>query len=161
MDRDAYGARSERRVCDICCICLTHRAGAALGCRCSVPSVCGGCAQKLDKCPQCDADVEGDLWLHAAQSETPGNIFSIETAFSLRPVQLFVKGLQGQTFTVESFVEWDVGDFRKALTIATGIAASQQRIIARALQLSDGLALRDYGIGPEDTIHLLCRLRGD
>ena len=41
-----------------------------------------------------------------------------------------------------------------------GIPVSEQRLIFNAKQLEDNLTLRDYGIAPDATIHLVLRVRG-
>jgi hypothetical protein len=159
LTADGPADRWRDAVCDDCVVCSAHPFNVALECRCSVPCVCAQCAADLDRCPQCRATVNKDRWL---RNYGEGNLFSIETAFDLRPVQLFVRSLLGQTWTIESFLEWRITDFKRAFLTKTGVPVNQQRLLCGGLQLDDdGFALRAYGVERDTTFHIVLRLTGD
>lgn len=41
-----------------------------------------------------------------------------------------------------------------------GVPPNQQRMIFKGIQLEDDKLLFEYGIGKQDTVHLVLRLRG-
>ncbi len=53
-----------------------------------------------------------------------------------------------------------IGQLKQDLFEVQNIPVSEQRLIFNAKQLEDNLTLKDYGIGPDSTVHLVLRVRG-
>ena len=93
-------------------------------------------------------------------------------------VQMFVKLWSGRTITVDVDPHTDTVDKLKQLIedkegerllrtsvqaftiVFIGIPPDEQRLIAYGKQLKKGVALGEYNIGKETTIHLVSRLDG-
>lgn len=80
----------------------------------------------------------------------------------LRPdrMQLFIKGLGGSTHTFDVPSAMRVEMLKLAIFERLGHPPGEQRLIFAGAQLEDGLTLASYDVMPEQTIHLLLRLRG-
>ena len=75
-------------------------------------------------------------------------------------IQMFVKALTGRTLTVEIDASDQVEVLKRKIEYKEGIAPGDQRLIFSSMQLEDNLALCDYRIWKESTVHLVLRLRG-
>jgi hypothetical protein len=75
-------------------------------------------------------------------------------------VQIFVKGLKGETHTFDVDENDDVLEIRKQYSKKAGIPIEQIRFIFKGQHLEDGRALCDYRIQKDSMIHSVLRLRG-
>jgi len=75
-------------------------------------------------------------------------------------MQIFVKGLNGQTTTLHFNSSDTISSFKEKVARRTGIPPDQQRLIHSGLQLEDGRLFSHYKITKETTLHLILRLRG-
>ena len=75
-------------------------------------------------------------------------------------MQLFVKNLKGQTFTLDAEPTDLIEDVKAKIQDKDGSAPAHQRLICAGRQLEDGHSLADYKIGAQATLHLVLRLRG-
>jgi hypothetical protein len=75
-------------------------------------------------------------------------------------VQLFVKGLKGETHTCDVDETDDVLEIRKQFSKKANIPVEQIRLIFKGQQLEDSRTLRQYGIQKESMIHSVLRIRG-
>lgn len=79
--------------------------------------------------------------------------------FNNKPIQIFVKGLKGETITLNVSEGTTVQEFKSKVEVETDIAPEQQRLIIGGKQLEDG-KIEDYGLRHESTLHLVLRLDG-
>lgn len=73
---------------------------------------------------------------------------------------LFVKGIYDYNATVSIDDNTTVWDVKKQLQDLRGWPPKEIRLIFAGKQLEESRFLREYGIGNEDTIHVVTRLRG-
>lgn len=78
------------------------------------------------------------------------------------PVMLiYIKTLTGKTITLEVEPDEDIIDIKRKIRERENIPLDEQRLIYSGTQLDNNLALDDYGILCETTLHLVLRLRGN
>lgn len=75
-----------------------------------------------------------------------------------RKMQIFVKGLDGETFTLIVKPSDTLENVRAQIEVKKGIPPKLQRLVCRGKQLEDGHTLSDYGITKECFLHLMLRL---
>ena len=75
-------------------------------------------------------------------------------------MQIFVKGLKGESITLNVGPNDLVGDIKAKLLDKTGIPVDQQRLRFAGKELVDGWTLAHYNITKEVTLHLSLRLPG-
>ena len=75
-------------------------------------------------------------------------------------VQLFVKGLKGETYAFDIEEDDNVLEITKQFSKKVGIPVEQIRLIFTGKQLEDGKTLREYKIGKESIIMSVLRIRG-
>lgn len=75
-------------------------------------------------------------------------------------MQLFVKTMTGKTVSVEVEEGETIEEVKAKISEKEGIPPEQQRLIFGGQQLEDAKTLEDYGVGDDDTFHLVLRLRG-
>ena len=74
--------------------------------------------------------------------------------------KLFVKTLQGETYTLDYSSRDTVGDVKRKLRELLDIELNEQRLIFAGKQLEDGRTLADYCVQRESTFHLVLRMHG-
>lgn len=75
-------------------------------------------------------------------------------------MQLFVKTMTGKTVSIEVEAGESIEEVKAKISEKEGIPPEQQRLIFGGQQLEDAKSLEDYGVGDDDTFHLVLRLRG-
>jgi ubiquitin len=73
-------------------------------------------------------------------------------------MQLFVKTMTGKTVSVEVEEGETIEEVKAKISEKEGIPPEQQRLIFGGQQLEDAKTLEDYGVGDDDTFHLVLRL---
>lgn len=90
---------------------------------------------------------------------TPPNQSFLSQTLSLRGgMQLFVKTMTGKTVSIEVEEGESIEDVKAKISEKEGIPPEQQRLIFGGQQLEDAKTLEDYGVGDDDTFHLVLRL---
>eukprot|EP00985_Skeletonema_marinoi_P010950 scaffold5154_cov85-Skeletonema_marinoi.AAC.2 len=85
---------------------------------------------------------------------------SSESKRSGDTMQIFIKGLDGRTYTLRVRPTTTVASVKAAIRKEKDIPADMQRLIFAGKDLEDGNTLADYNIGRENTLHLLLKLLG-
>lgn len=75
-------------------------------------------------------------------------------------MQIFVKSLNGQCYTLEVTEDESIKIVKFKLKKVAGVPIDQQRLIYYGKQLDDCYTLKDYNILKESTLHLVLRTRG-
>ena len=75
-------------------------------------------------------------------------------------MQLFVKDLKGQIFTLDMEPTDTVTDLKEKVAAKDGTPVEHQRMIFAGRQLEDERTLAAYKITEQSTVHLVLRLRG-
>ena len=73
-------------------------------------------------------------------------------------MQLFVKTMTGKTVSIEVEADESIEDVKAKIQEKEGIPPEQQRLIFGGQQVDDSKTLGDYGVGDDDTFHLVLRL---
>ena len=73
---------------------------------------------------------------------------------------VIVKTLTGLTISVKVTANLTVMDLKARIQDKEGIPPDQQRLMIHGVQMEDDWTLEECGIGPDDNIHLVLRLRG-
>lgn len=79
---------------------------------------------------------------------------------ALKETQIFVKGTDGRTRTIDINPEADVEELYGKISAKFDIPEKHIRVNYAAKQLVRGRKVRDYGIKKESTLHLSLRLHG-
>lgn len=75
-------------------------------------------------------------------------------------MQLFVKNLKGQTFTVDAEPTETIIEVKEKIAAKDSTPVEHQRMIWMGRQLENERTLADYKITEQSTLHLVLRLRG-
>nr|UDO47378.1 ubiquitin domain-containing protein [Pandoravirus massiliensis] len=179
-DRDAQ-ERWESAPLPQCCICIDRTADRFLGCACTAPCVCTECSAVIRKCPQCRQHVRGradcerllveqetdDLptdrdWLWRMRNRFPWVHDIILPYGESGGMQLFLRSVCGRGYTLCAARRWPITLVKNVVYYNTGVVPHEQRLmVSGGRQLEGDATLNDWGVGPEWTIHLVMRLRGD
>jgi len=68
--------------------------------------------------------------------------------------------MTGKTVSIEVEAGESIEEVKAKISEKEGIPPEQQRLIFGGQQLEDAKSLEDYGVGDDDTFHLVLRLRG-
>lgn len=74
--------------------------------------------------------------------------------------QIFVKGLHGETMTLNVMCEDTIENLKQRVQDQNGVCPDAQRLIFAGKQLECGRTLQDYRIRQESTLHLVLKLCG-
>lgn len=75
-------------------------------------------------------------------------------------MQLFVKAVNGRTFSVIVTLGDTVDSVKKQIETKEGTLVENQRLLFGGKQLEDGHTLEEYNVWSEATLHLVYRLPG-
>ena len=105
------------------------------------------------------------LGLTSASPFLPNNVAAPKSTFLSQTLkiprggmQLFVKTMTGKTVSIEVEEGESIEDVKAKISEKEGIPPEQQRLIFGGQQLEDAKTLEDYGVGDDDTFHLVLRL---
>ncbi|AVK75108.1 Ubiquitin domain containing protein [Pandoravirus quercus] len=167
----------------LCCVCLDHRADRFLGCACTAPCICDGCAMTIRTCPQCRRRVQGNV--HAERlldakdaGQTQHGLTDQAWTARMRArfawihdivlpygepgrMPVFVRSLDGSVHVLYVHPQWPVALVKNVVYHKTGVPSNIQRLICEGRQLDDHRILSDYRIMKAASIHLVLGLRGD
>jgi len=76
-------------------------------------------------------------------------------------MQIFIKGLKGETITLEVNPSYTTLDLKEKVLAVLGIPTAKQRLLFAGRQLEDKDTLARNNIGKESTLHCVLLLRGD
>lgn len=74
--------------------------------------------------------------------------------------QIFVKTLTGDTLPIDFRSNLQISELKTIISSERQIPVDQQRLIFQGKQLEDGNTLGDYNIQPDNTLHLVLRVKG-
>ena len=74
-------------------------------------------------------------------------------------VQIFVRGLEGKTITLDVELNDNVLGIKEKIEAKIKVPLGFQRLVYEGKQLSDDKTLLEYNITKDSTLHLLLRLR--
>ena len=77
-----------------------------------------------------------------------------------KDIIIFVKGILGNTFTLNVQTLYNISMIKKIIYLREGIDENDQRLTFRGQQLEDHKTLEYYNVRNESTFHLVLRLRG-
>jgi ubiquitin len=106
-----------------------------------------------------DYSANNTLYSYGIRSDDALDVKSYEKKFN-KGCQLFIKTLTGKTLTIDTSLDDTVETLKEKIQDKEGIPVDQQRLIFLGAQLEDDKQLFSYGVGVEDTLHLVLRLRG-
>jgi hypothetical protein len=75
-------------------------------------------------------------------------------------MQLFVKGLDNQTFMIVAEPSDSIADIKIKIKDLDGTPFDLQQLVCNGRQLYDENTVKDYNIRNQSTIHVVTRLRG-
>lgn len=75
-------------------------------------------------------------------------------------VQLFVKGVKGETYTCDVDESDNVREIRKRFSEKAKIPIHEVRLVFAGKQLEDGRTLQYYNISWHSVVHSVLRIRG-
>jgi Ubiquitin family len=88
---------------------------------------------------------------------------TVQDAGTPAPVQsgqVFVKTLTGDTLAVDYRADLTIAELKNTIHSERQIPVDQQRLIFQGKQLEDAQTLSDYNIAPQNTLHLVLRVKG-
>jgi len=75
-------------------------------------------------------------------------------------MQLFVKSLQGTTFTIDADPSDTITTLKEKIAQKHNLPAGEQRLVYSGKQLEESRTLSDYNLQSGATLHMLMRLVG-
>ncbi|KAF2449242.1 Nmr based structural model of the Ubch8-ubiquitin complex [Karstenula rhodostoma CBS 690.94] len=75
-------------------------------------------------------------------------------------IKLFVKDVNGETYTFEVHPSDLVNELKQKIQEKSGLVPDKQRLVYAGKQLQDGFMLSCYGIFQDSFLHLVLRLGG-
>lgn len=75
-------------------------------------------------------------------------------------MSIFIRGLDGKTFTIYVDQHYLIDDVKNIIDNACGLHSSDQRLVYNGKVLLNSYMVKDYSITPGSTIHLVMSLRG-
>ena len=81
-------------------------------------------------------------------------------AATMAQFQVFCRGIEGATITVDVCSSNTIGDVKAKILVKTGVSTKEQSLVFAGKLLDDAQSVKDYGIENEATLHLRGRLLG-
>ena len=103
-----------------------------------------------------DEDLEDDMTLQDYDIQDLSTLHLVV----LGSMQIFVKTLNGKTFTLEVEPNETIENVRLLILIREYVPFGQQRLIFAGKQLENGRTLQDYNIQHDSSLHLVLRMAG-